>query len=237
MAGKHIAEITKAKSRTKKKNKNGGGAGNHQENGKVTKPTKRIQKDDSRNKKKIVNVIVDKQERDDDVVIIPDSASESQSEKQNLQGYENREVASDTEDDDVHQGNGEEDEEVESLKIQNLISTKEGNDTKKKKKINETAAMYSFPMHRVSRMIKADDPDIRITQEAVFLINKASEKFLKLFTKEGYAFSSLEKKKHVEYKHLSSVVCKKRRFDFLSDFVPEKVKAENALTETPTDNP
>ncbi|KAK2987763.1 hypothetical protein RJ640_016358 [Escallonia rubra] len=33
------------------------------------------------------------------------------------------------------------------------------------------SVLYTFPMHRVNRMIKGENPDIRITQEAVFLVN------------------------------------------------------------------
>ncbi|KAH6777336.1 hypothetical protein C2S52_007222 [Perilla frutescens var. hirtella] len=35
-------------------------------------------------------------------------------------------------------------------------------------------ALYTFPMNRISRMIKRQIPDIKISQEVVFLINRAS---------------------------------------------------------------
>ncbi|KAI3461446.1 hypothetical protein Pfo_018109 [Paulownia fortunei] len=92
-------------------------------------------------------------------------------------------------------------------------------------------ALYRFPMNRVSRIIKSDNPDLRISQEAVFLINRASEKFLQLFCREAYACAFLDRKSYTAYNHLSSVVSKRRRFDFLSDFVPEKVKAEDAVAQ------
>ncbi|KAI5666234.1 hypothetical protein M9H77_16087 [Catharanthus roseus] len=91
--------------------------------------------------------------------------------------------------------------------------------------------LYKFPMNRISRIIKSADINNKIAQEAVFVINKASEKFLELFSKEAYACAFLDHKNHVAYNHLSSVVSKRRRFDFLSDFVPEKVKGEAALAE------
>ncbi|KAL2488809.1 nuclear factor Y [Forsythia ovata] len=93
---------------------------------------------------------------------------------------------------------------------------------------SEITALYKFPMNRVSRIIKSEDSDLRISQEAVFLINRASEKFLELFCREAYACAFMDRKKQIGYNHLSSVVSKRRRFDFLSDFVPEKVKAEDA---------
>ncbi|KAL6575832.1 hypothetical protein OROHE_000813 [Orobanche hederae] len=94
-------------------------------------------------------------------------------------------------------------------------------------------ARYRFPMNRVSRIIKSSNPDVKISQEAVFLINRASEKFLEVFSSEAYACSFLEGKTFTAYNHLSSVVAKQKQFNFLSDFVPEKVKAEDALAEVP----
>ncbi|KAI3986216.1 hypothetical protein MKX01_004360, partial [Papaver californicum] len=73
--------------------------------------------------------------------------------------------------------------------------------------------------------------DFRITQEAVFLINKATEQFLEQFTEDARANVLKDRKKAVAYKHVSSVVTKTKRYDFLSDFLPEKIKAEDASSE------
>ncbi|XP_047971673.1 cilia- and flagella-associated protein 251-like [Salvia hispanica] len=90
-------------------------------------------------------------------------------------------------------------------------------------------AQYVFPMKRINRIAKVENPDRKFFQEAVFVINKASEKFLQVFCKEAYACAFLEKKKQIAYNHLSSVVSKRKRFQFISDFVPEKTKAKDAL--------
>ncbi|XP_047175328.1 chromatin accessibility complex protein 1 isoform X2 [Vigna umbellata] len=86
-----------------------------------------------------------------------------------------------------------------------------------------------FPMNRIRTMIKGEDPDMRVSQEAVLAINKAV--FLEQFTQDAYACCVQDRKKCLSYKHVANVVSKKRRYDFLSDFVPEKVKAEDALRE------
>ncbi|KAG6415104.1 hypothetical protein SASPL_122506 [Salvia splendens] len=165
-------------------------------------------------------------------------------------------------------------------------------------------AQYVFPMKRINRIAKVENPDRKFFQEAVFVINRASvgipeyemwikmqillryvfdvvcrfvigavymsivvktlvkeqnarviavssvvllsliatdlilrkkklnllqEKFLQVFCKEAYACAFLEKKKQIAYNHLSSVVSKRKRFQFISDFVPEKTKAKDAL--------
>ncbi|KAI3676946.1 hypothetical protein L1987_86562 [Smallanthus sonchifolius] len=113
-----------------------------------------------------------------------------------------------------------------------VASKKKNEKTKKMKEEKDESLLYQIPMSRLSRIIRSEDPNVRITQEAVYVINKASEKFLQEFTTEAYASTFLEHKKYIDYKHLSSVVSKRRRFDFLSDFVPEKVKAEDALVES-----
>ncbi|GMY10363.1 DNA polymerase epsilon subunit C-like [Fagus crenata] len=96
---------------------------------------------------------------------------------------------------------------------------------------DEDAKTHRFPMNRIKMIIRSEDSDLRITHEALFVINKATEKFLEQFTNEAYACCVQDRKKSLAYKHLSSAVCKTRRFDFLSDFVPEKIKAEDALAE------
>ncbi|XP_075521274.1 DNA polymerase II subunit B3-1-like [Primulina tabacum] len=92
-------------------------------------------------------------------------------------------------------------------------------------------ALYKFPMNRVSRIIRSEISNVRLSQEAVFVINRASEKFLDLFSREAYAFVFLDRKSYIAYDHLSSVVSKRKRFDLVSDFVPERVKAEDALVQ------
>uniref|UniRef100_A0A803M7W9 Uncharacterized protein n=1 Tax=Chenopodium quinoa TaxID=63459 RepID=A0A803M7W9_CHEQI len=57
------------------------------------------------------------------------------------------------------------------------------------------------------------------------------EKLIELFSKDAYDFAVEDRKSFVGYKHLASVVCKEKRLDFLSDFVPEKITAEKALAE------
>ncbi|KAH9625118.1 hypothetical protein KSS87_005824 [Heliosperma pusillum] len=89
----------------------------------------------------------------------------------------------------------------------------------------------AFPTARITRIIKSDGFDCKITGEAVFLINKATEKFIELLSEDAYACAVEDRKSFVAYKHLSSVVSKGKLFDFLSDFVPEKVTAEKALAE------
>ncbi|CAJ1979320.1 unnamed protein product [Sphenostylis stenocarpa] len=95
----------------------------------------------------------------------------------------------------------------------------------------EDAKTNVFPMNRIRTMIKGEDPDMRVSQEAVLAINNAVEKFLEQFTQDAHAFCVQDRKKCLSYKHVANVVSKKRRYDFLSDFVPEKVKAEDALRE------
>ncbi|KAF2300588.1 hypothetical protein GH714_014192 [Hevea brasiliensis] len=95
----------------------------------------------------------------------------------------------------------------------------------------EDGTMCRFPMARIKRIIKSEDPGLQLTQDVVFLVNKATEKFIEQFCEEAYGCSVRDRKNYLAYKHLSSAVSKQRRFDFLSDFVPEKLKAEDALAQ------
>ncbi|PRQ33630.1 putative transcription factor Hap3/NF-YB family [Rosa chinensis] len=93
----------------------------------------------------------------------------------------------------------------------------------------EDVKSYTFPMERVKRIIRAEDSDLRISSDAVFLVNKATEKFLEKLSEDAHKCCVKDRKKALAYKHLSSVVCKQKRYEFLSDFVPEKIKAGDAL--------
>lgn len=99
---------------------------------------------------------------------------------------------------------------------------------------NENGADYVFPMNRVTRIVKSENSDVKLSAEAAFLFNKASEKFLELFSKEAYACASKDGKRKIEYQHLSSLIPGNKKFDFLSDFVPAKVKVADALKEIPS---
>ncbi|PNY05403.1 DNA polymerase epsiion subunit [Trifolium pratense] len=88
---------------------------------------------------------------------------------------------------------------------------------------NEEAAKTNvFPMSRIRTILKGEITDLRVSQEAVLAINNAAEKFLEQLAEEAYVYSVQDPR----------VVSKQSRYDFLSDFVPEKVKAEDALRET-----
>ncbi|KAF9675221.1 hypothetical protein SADUNF_Sadunf09G0009600 [Salix dunnii] len=115
---------------------------------------------------------------------------------------------------------------------------KNANDAKRKGKDGdfdgegeEDGTACRFPMARIKRIIKSEDSDSLLSQDVVFLVNKATEKFLEQFSDEAYDCSVQDRKKSLAYKHLSTVVSKRRRFDFLSDFVPGKLKAKDALAD------
>ncbi|KAG7013901.1 Chromatin accessibility complex protein 1, partial [Cucurbita argyrosperma subsp. argyrosperma] len=91
--------------------------------------------------------------------------------------------------------------------------------------------IYTFPMQRIKKITRDENSDFRINQEALFLVNKATEMFLLQFCKDAYACCARDRKQSLAYKHLSSVVSKRKRYDFLSDFVPEKLKFEDASKE------
>ncbi|CAH2038615.1 unnamed protein product [Thlaspi arvense] len=90
---------------------------------------------------------------------------------------------------------------------------------------------FRFPMNRIRRIMRSDNSAPQIMQDAVFLVNKATEMFIGRFSEEAYESSVQDKKKFIHYKHLSSVVSKEERYEFLADCVPEKLKAEVALEE------
>ncbi|CAL5426545.1 unnamed protein product [Camellia sinensis] len=137
-------------------------------------------------------------------VVVPNSSSDSQNDGEDQDQDQDQDEVAQVEDSYEDDDNGD-DEEAKSNEITNQPrnNAKNGDDEGEKedstkiKSRNETAASsHCFPIHRISRIIKSEDPDIRTAQESVFLINKASEKFLELFCKEAYGCAFLDHKKH-----------------------------------------
>uniref|UniRef100_A0A6N2L6L1 Transcription factor CBF/NF-Y/archaeal histone domain-containing protein n=1 Tax=Salix viminalis TaxID=40686 RepID=A0A6N2L6L1_SALVM len=121
---------------------------------------------------------------------------------------------------------------TKSSKIKNANNAKrKGKDGDFDGEGEEDGTACRFPMARIKRIIKSEDSDSLLSQDVVFLVNKATEKFLEQFSDEAYDCSVQDRKKSLAYKHLSTVVSKRRRFDFLSDFVPGKLKAKDALAD------
>ncbi|KAH7862448.1 hypothetical protein Vadar_004957 [Vaccinium darrowii] len=166
----------------------------------------------------------------EDVVMVPDSENDAEDDIV-VQEEDGDDVEEEEASRDGNGGGKEKEEEVTKKKKMEKKRNKDGKRKTSEGDDDSSSSSLCFPMNRISRIIKSEDADIRITQDSVFLINKATEKFLELFCKEAYACAVPDSKKQVWYKHLSSVVSKRKRFDFLLDIVPEKVKAEDALAE------
>jgi len=87
----------------------------------------------------------------------------------------------------------------------------------------------TFPLARVSRIVKAD-PDIQMTsKDAIWTIAVATELFIKHLTDSLIAKTKLEKKKIASYKELSAVVDTQEEFEFLQEVIPEPVQAQEAF--------
>ncbi|XP_042487074.1 DNA polymerase epsilon subunit C [Macadamia integrifolia] len=171
--------------------------------------------------------------KETEVVVLESSSSDSEEERNEGQEEEEEEEAKSSNNSNNSNLAPKEDEEDEEEEEEEKAAKEEEEENGiKRKKIlsNGVAVSGCFPTHRIKRMIRSEG-DFRTTGEAIFLINKATEKFLESLAEDAYACSAQDHKKSINYKHLSSVVSKTKRYDFLSDFVPEKVRAEDALEE------
>lgn len=167
-----------------------------------------------------------------EILIVPSSSSGSKPKEEEEETQEEEEEGEEVQEDEAkssnnsnqHSNNAKYQEKQREVKVVEVKN--------EKRKNKKERSSYCFPMHRIDRIVRSQaSPNHRVTHEAVFLINKASEKFLELFCEDAYACSLGERRNYLGYNHLSSVVSKRRRLDFLSDFVPEKIKAADALAE------
>ncbi|GFP80993.1 hypothetical protein PHJA_000242600 [Phtheirospermum japonicum] len=152
----------------------------------------------------------DASSEENEVLVAPSSSTESQ----NDDVFESSEAEDDRVDEKAEKKNSKSKEEKMPPKSPKRKTEKEDAKDKGKKRSKkeendvepdaEEKSDNAFPMNRISRIIRSDNPNIRISQEAVFLINRASEKFLQLFCREAYACSFLEDKTYTAYNHLSN---------------------------------
>ncbi|KAG9442527.1 hypothetical protein H6P81_018381 [Aristolochia fimbriata] len=91
--------------------------------------------------------------------------------------------------------------------------------------------LESFSMPRVRRLMKTQ-ADLRTNRDSLFLISSATAMFLQQLVQDAQEEDSQPRKKYsLTYKKLSSVVSKQKRYEFISDFVPERLKAKDALSQ------
>lgn len=126
---------------------------------------------------------------DTEPAAVPSSSVESENGEAEDGGVEQRSASDDDEEEE-----GEEEEEEEEEVEEEEEEEPEGKpkiDKKRGKKVDAKSngkkrsrngeakekgesALYTFPMNRISRIVKSEELDVRIMQEAVFVINKAS---------------------------------------------------------------
>ncbi|XP_044480709.1 uncharacterized protein LOC123207377 isoform X2 [Mangifera indica] len=133
---------------------------------------------------------------------------------------DSKDVASPTSNNDSQQKQPHKKRSLEPIKNKRSESKKPKKSGKKQELDDEEEKedmKYSvFPMSRIKRIMKSQGCDSALTGDAVFLVNKATEKFLEQFSEDAYACCVKDRKKSVAYKHLASVVSKQMRYEFLS---------------------
>lgn len=71
---------------------------------------------------------------------------------------------------------------------------------------NHTERLIRLPLSRIKQIMKAD-PDVNITsQEAVFVVAKATELFIESLARETYAFTVRNKKKTIQRRDLDAAI-------------------------------
>ncbi|OMJ28811.1 putative transcription factor [Smittium culicis] len=83
-----------------------------------------------------------------------------------------------------------------------------------------------LPISRVKRIIKEDKSVQMINSEAVFLMTKAVELFIRKFANEALNYSKSEKRKTIFYKDAAKVVQNVDSWAFLEDIIPPTISAK-----------
>ncbi|KAJ1914600.1 hypothetical protein H4219_004709 [Mycoemilia scoparia] len=88
-----------------------------------------------------------------------------------------------------------------------------------------------LPAARVKKIVKEDRDIVACSQDALFLISKATELFIESLMHESFEFSRLDKRKTVQYKDMAKAVQSIEPYDFLSDVIPPTVPIRKAVKE------
>lgn len=92
---------------------------------------------------------------------------------------------------------------------------------------NFSSVQALIPMTRVRTIMKSSPEITTINQDTLFIVCKATELFIRKFCMDAYKDSN--KSSELDYKKLADLVSKDDKFQFLSEIVPFKVKAKEAL--------
>lgn len=90
-----------------------------------------------------------------------------------------------------------------------------------------TSTPASFPLSRIKTIMKSAPDSLNISQESVFVVEKASELLVSYLITEAHKHSS--GKKLVTYKDLATVVNSEENLEFLRDIIPQKIKLGDYL--------
>lgn len=92
---------------------------------------------------------------------------------------------------------------------ENTEMTTEVNEGQSVKKINKNATqdrITNLPIAKIKHIIKLDPEVTQVNAEAVFLITKSTELFIKSLSKESYQFAAQNKKKTITKNHVESAL-------------------------------
>ncbi|PWN90910.1 hypothetical protein FA10DRAFT_267339, partial [Acaromyces ingoldii] len=92
-----------------------------------------------------------------------------------------------------------------------------------------TPGQSIFPLTRVARIVKADRDVEMTSKDAIYVIAKATELFIKHLTDSAYTKARLDKKRTITYKELASAVHTQPEFFFLPEVVPQPISLSKAL--------
>ncbi|EFA08183.2 chromatin accessibility complex 16kD protein [Tribolium castaneum] len=79
----------------------------------------------------------------------------------------------------------------------------------------------ALPIVRINTIMKSSSEAENISRESSLMMTKAAELFIKMLAQEGYKLSATGKK--LDYKHLSEVVNRDEKYEFLQDIMPKKI--------------
>lgn len=112
---------------------------------------------------------------------------------------------------------------VSSTQDENFIKPSTSQTNSEAKAPEKTEKLAKLPLARIKNLIKLD-PDVTIaSQDAVFLLAKATELFVTMLGREAYKFTKQNKKKTIQRKDIDDCIASCECLSFLEGTIKEDI--------------
>lgn len=100
---------------------------------------------------------------------------------------------------------------------------------------NNEPRRIQLPLNRVKRIIKVDPEVKNCSNLAAIMITLATEEFIRYFVSKAETMMRVDKRRTLQYRHISNTVTRIEQLEFLMNLLPREVVQKTSATRTKSD--